>query len=261
MNLIRRNKYKVSLISTKVIAPNPNQPRLSLNDEKLKGLIQSIRKNGILQPLCAKQIDKNKYELIYGHRRLAAAKILELPFVPCLLTDCDSKNSFTFALNENLQRENLSFIEEAKAINEFINLFRLTQNEAALCLGISQPAIANKLRILKLSDKQLERIFNFSLTERHARALLRLPDEQQRDEVLNEIIVKNFTVEQTEKLIDNVLNPKETVQNSFVVKDIRLFINSINKAIKVMKSSGINAKSVKEEDENFIKYTVTIPKT
>ena len=250
------------MINTNHIIENPNQPRSSIDNKKLEGLVQSIRRNGILQPLGVKEISKFKYELVYGHRRLAAAKILDMHLVPCIINKIDETDSFIFALIENIQRENLSFIEEARAINELIKKYRFTQSEIALHLGISQPNIANKLRILKLTDRQIKQIHDFSLTERHARSLLRLPDEKMRDDILSEIVIKNLSVEQTEKLIDNILKPtNEKVKNKMVVKDVRLFVNSINKAIKVMKSSGIEAKSITEENENFIKYIVTIPKT
>lgn len=252
---------KIHMINIQNISESPYQPRKTIDSDGLEGLIQSVRKNGIIQPLCVRQTAKQKYELIYGHRRLAAANALGMKEVPCFINNIADRDSFVFALIENIQRENLSFIDEAKAINELIKKYRLTQSEAALALGMTQPTIANKLRILKLSPRQIERINNFSLTERHARALLRLHDERIRDDILSEIIVRNLSVEQTDKLIDNILKPKESQEkNSFVVKDVRLFVNSINKAIKVMKGSGINAKSTKEEDENFIKYTVTIPK-
>ncbi len=261
MRNINKKSDKIHMINTKLIIENPNQPRDNIDAKKLEGLVQSIRRNGILQPLGVNEISKGKFELIYGHRRLAAAKILDMHFVPCIINKVDETDSFVFALIENIQRENLNFIEEAKAINELIKKFKFTQSEVALHLGISQPNIANKLRILKLSERQIRQINNFALTERHARSLLRLPDEKTRDDVLSDIIIKNLSVEQTEKLIDSILKPnEEKAKNKMVVKDVRLFVNSINKAIKVMKSSGIEAKSVTEEDENFIKYTVTIPK-
>lgn len=259
--MLYKNK-KIYMINSNDISENPYQPRAKIDYENLKGLIESIRKNGILQPLCVKEKSKHKFELVYGHRRLAAAKALGMQEVPCIINNITDRDSFVFALIENIQRENLSFIDEAKAISELIKKYRITQTQAAALLGMTQPAIANKLRILRLSERQIERINNFSLTERHARALLRLQEEKLRDDVLSEIIVRNLSVEQTDKLIDSILNPTQKKQenNSFVVKDLRLFVNSINKAIKVMKCSGINAKSTKEEDENFIKYTVTIPK-
>lgn len=262
MQITGRKKDKIYMLNTEWLFQSPYQPRENIDSDKLKGLIQSIRKNGIIQPLGVRQIAKNKYELIYGHRRLAAAKALEMPTVPCIISDVSNQNSFIFALIENIQREKLSFLEEARAIDELIKKYQLTQAEVALKLGMSQPSIANKLRLLKLSQRQIERIINFSLSERHARALLRLPDEKSRDDMLSEIIIKGLSVEQTNKQIDLILNPNAAAQKNekFVVKDIRLFVNSINKAIKVMKCSGIAAKSEREEDENFIKYTVTIPK-
>lgn len=262
MKLNNKKRDKIHMIDTTKIFDSPYQPRDNIDKEKLKGLIQSIKKNGIIQPLSVRVIEKNKYELIYGHRRLAAAKALEMPTVPCIINDVSNQNSFVFALIENIQREKLSFLEEAKAIEKLIKTYNLTQSEVASKLGMSQPAIANKLRLLRLSERQIERIKNFSLSERHARALLRLPSEAERDDMLSEIIIKGLNVEQTNKQIDLILKPKTDNQSNekFIVKDIRLFVNSINKAIKVMKHSGIPAKSERKEDENFIKYTVTIPK-
>ncbi len=256
------NKTKILNLDVSLIVPSPHQPRIDIDEEKLDGLVQSIRANGIIQPLVVKKINSSKYELICGHRRLKAAKMLEFGAVPCIVCSASESESAVLALIENIQREDLSFIEEAKAIKKIIDKYYFTQNEIASVLGISQSNIANKLRVLNLSPKQLERISNFSLSERHARALLRLPNETIRDDILSEIIVKGYNVEQTEKLIDTITNPKlkNNSQQKFIVNDVRLFVNSINKAIRVMKNSGINAKSVKEENENFIKYTVTIPK-
>lgn len=256
-----RNNEKIFMINPCFISESPYQPRNSIDTDSMHGLIQSIRKNGIIQPLCVRQIEKNKFELVYGHRRLHAAKMLEMKAVPCLINNISDQSSFIFALIENIQREKLSFIDEAKAIDSLIKKYHFTQSEVALRIGVSQPTIANKLRLLKLSERQLERINSFSLTERHARALLRISDEKLRDDVLSEIIVRGLSVEQSDKLIDLKLKPKaENTGNKFIVKDVRLFVNSINKAITVMKNSGIAAKSEKHEDENYIKYTVTIPK-
>ena len=256
------NKAKILSLDTALIVPSPHQPRVNIDQEKLDGLIQSIRANGIIQPLVVKKINSSKYELICGHRRLKAAKTLGFESVPCILCSASESESAVLALIENIQREDLSFIEEAKGIKKIIDKYYFTQNEVASVLGVSQSNVANKLRVLNLSAKQLERISNFSLSERHARALLRLPSESTRDDILSEIIVKGYNVEQTEKLIDTITNPKlkSKAEPKFVVNDVRLFVNSINKAIRVMKNSGIAAKSVKEENENFIKYTVTIPK-
>ncbi len=256
------NKTKILNLDLSLIVPSPHQPRINIDEEKLDGLVQSIRANGIIQPLVVKKINSSKYELICGHRRLKAAKVLDFSTVPCMICSASESESAVLALIENIQREDLSFIEEAKAIKKIIDKYYFTQNEVASVLGISQSNIANKLRLLNLSAKQLERISNFSLSERHARALLRLPSEATRDDILSEIIVKGYNVEQTERLIDTITNPKlkKVAQQKFVVNDVRLFVNSINKAIRVMKNSGIAAKSVKEETDNFIKYTVTIPK-
>lgn len=252
---------KIVMINPDCILDNPYQPRKSFDEGNLQGLIQSIRKNGIIQPITVRRASKTKFELICGNRRLTAARRLKTPEVPCILKTVDDKDLFAFSLIENIQRENLNFIEEANAINRLIKECHYNQTQIGQKLGLSQSAVANKLRILNLEEKQLNKIAKFSLTQRHARALLKLPDDDLRDEVLNEIIVKGLNVEQTDKLVETLISPKQSVQKEkIVIKDLRLFVNSINKAIKVMKNSGISAKSKREEDENCIKYTVIIPK-
>lgn len=252
---------KVTLIKTDCISDNPFQPRKNSNEQSQLGLIQSIKKNGIIQPITVRRVSKTKYELICGSRRLNAVRSLKLSEIPCIIKNVDDKDLFAFSLIENIQRENLGFIQEAKAIDRLLKECNYTQIALGQKLGLSQSAIANKLRILKLGKRQLDKINEFSLTERHARALLKIKSEEKRNDILNEIIVKGLNVEQTDKLIDALTTPK-TGENSkkIVVKDIRLFLNTINKAIKVMKNSGIGAKSTREEDDSCIKYTVIIPK-
>ncbi|MBQ7128957.1 MAG: ParB/RepB/Spo0J family partition protein [Clostridia bacterium] len=251
---------KIHYINPKCIFDNPYQPRQIIDKDKMDGLIKSIKKNGIIQPIVVRELSKSKYELICGNRRLKAAVFLKMQTVPCILQSVNDKTMFAFSLIENIQRDNLNFIEEAVAIERLIKEYNYTQMQVADKLGLSQSTIANKLRILKLDNRQLEKILKFSLTERHARALLKVTDPNLQSDVLNEVIIKQLNVEQTEKLVETTLTPKKTREEKMVVKDVRLFVNSINKAIKVMKNSGISAKSHREEDENCIKYTVIIPK-
>ncbi len=261
--MFKRDKDKKMLLQIGVeqIRENPNQPRRIFDDAKLSELTKSIQQYGVLQPLCIRLNGKNEYELISGERRLRAAKAAGLRTVPCILQNIDSQNSCLIALIENLQREDLSFFEQAKGIERLITDYGMTQQEAAQKLSLSQSAVANKLRLLRLSPNMQERIENLKLTERHARALLRICSEYQREIALNEIIVKGYNAAETDAYIDRLLAPEETKPvNKMVVKDVRLFVNSINKAINVMKISGIDAKSERSETEKYIKYTVIIPK-
>lgn len=258
---MKKSKFeKIHFVDPKCIFDNPYQPRKTIDEQKMKGLIKSIKKNGIIQPIVVREINKNRFELICGNRRLNAALFLKLKTVPCIIQNANNETVFALSLIENIQRDNLNFIEEATAIEKLIKEYNYTQTTVAEKLGLSQPTIANKLRILKLDKKQLEKIQKFSLSERHARALLKIDDKLLQNDILNEIIIKNLNVEQTEKLIETKTTPNTKYKEKLVVKDLRLFVNSINKAIKVMKNSGIEAKSRKEEDENCIKYTVIIPK-
>ncbi len=251
---------KVYFIEPKYILDNPFQPRKNIDEEKMQGLIKSIKKNGIIQPIVVRKVSKSEFQLICGNRRLNAARFLKLKSVPCLIQNANDETMFALSLIENIQRDNLNFIEEAIAIEKLIKEYNYTQTQVAQILGLSQPTIANKLRILKLDNSQIEKITKFSLSERHARALLKISDKHLQNDILSEIIIKNLNVEQTEKLIEEKTKPKQKHSEKIVVKDLRLFVNSINKAIKVMKNSGILAKSSREEDENCIKYTVIIPK-
>lgn len=252
---------KITLIKTDCISDNPYQPRKSINEEKMTGLVQSIKKNGIIQPITVRRISKSKFQLICGSRRLNAVRRLKLSEIPCIIKQVDDEDLFAFSLIENIQRDNLGFIQEAMAIDRLLKECNYTQIGLGQKLGLSQSAIANKLRILKLGKRQLDKIEEFSLTERHARALLKIQSEEKRNDILNEIIVKGLNVEQTDRLIESLTKPKTAEKSGkIVVKDLRLFLNSINKAIKVMKNSGIGAKSTREEDDSCIKYTVIIPK-
>lgn len=252
---------KVLYLHPATIKANPNQPRRDFDKNAMLSLVDSIKENGIIQPLAVRRCGKNDYQLISGERRLRAALMLKLSVVPCVELEINNLKSCVMALIENIQRENLTCFEEADGIHKLVSEWGLTQQEASKKLGMAQSTVANKLRLLRLTSSQRERIENMQLTERHARALLRIYDIQQRDLVLNEIIVKGLNVEETDKYIDRILIPVQPAKkNHLIVRDIKLFINSINKAIDIMKTSGIDAKSEKSETEQFIKYTVIIPK-
>ncbi len=265
MNFILKNENKISDIPIIKIRPNKAQPRKVFNEEDLNALSQSIAENGILQPLTVRKVSATEYELIAGERRLRASVMAGLRKVPCIVIKCSEKESAVYALLENLQRSDLGMFEEARGVSRLIRRYGLTQQEAAVKLGKTQSTIANKLRLLRLTYEEQEWIENAGLSERHARALLKLGDESARREALSKIISENLNVQQSENLINLMLNssPKNNKKQGIskaVIKDVRIFVNTINKAIDTMRLAGIDAQSDKTDTDNFIEYTIRIPK-
>ena len=265
LNLIIKNENKISDIPIIKIRPNKAQPRKVFNEEDLNALSQSITENGILQPLTVRKVSATEYELIAGERRLRASVMAGLRKVPCIVIKCSEKESAVYALLENLQRSDLGMFEEARGISRLIRRYGLTQQEAAVKLGKTQSTIANKLRLLRLTYEEQEWIENAGLSERHARALLKLGDEGARREALSKIISENLNVQQSENIINLMLNssPKNDKKQGFskaVIKDVRIFVNTINKAVDTMRLAGIDAKADKTDTDNFIEYTIRIPK-
>lgn len=265
MNFILKNENKISDIPIIKIRPNKAQPRKVFNEEDLNALSQSIAENGILQPLTVRKVSATEYELIAGERRLRASVMAGLRKVPCIVIKCSEKESAVYALLENLQRSDLGMFEEARGVSRLIRRYGLTQREAAVKLGKTQSTIANKLRLLRLTYEEQEWIENAGLSERHARALLKLGDEGARREALSKIISENLNVQQSENLINLMLNssPKNNKKqgtSKAVIKDVRIFVNTINKAIDTMRLAGIDAQSDKTDTDNFIEYTIRIPK-
>lgn len=265
LNLILKNENKISDIPIIKIRPNKAQPRKVFNEEDLNALSQSIAENGILQPLTVRKVSATEYELIAGERRLRASVLAGLRKVPCIVIKCSEKESAVYALLENLQRSDLGMFEEARGVSRLIRRYGLTQQEAAVKLGKTQSTIANKLRLLRLTYEEQEWIENAGLSERHARALLKLGDEGERREALSKIISENLNVQQSENLINLMLNssPKNDKKQGFskaVIKDVRIFVNTINKAVDTMRLAGIDAQTDKTDTDNFIEYTIRIPK-
>ena len=267
MSLLIRPDNKVLMISTIQIRPNRTQPRRNFDEEELKSLSQSISENGILQPLVVRRINATEFELIAGERRLRAAVMAGLNKVPCVVHKCSDKESALLALIENLQRTDLSMFEEARGIARLIRKYGLTQEQAAIKLGKKQSTIANKLRLLRLTFEEQEWILTANLSERHARALLRINHPDLRREVLSRVITDNMNASQTEAFVTDILMKKSSLpqreekpSRKIVVKDVRIFVNTINKAVDTMRLSGINAISRRSETEDYIEYTVKIPK-
>lgn len=252
------------------IFPNPYQPRKYFNDEMLLELANSIEKYGVMQPINVRIVN-GYYELISGERRLRASKHLNISTIPAIIVNITDKESSFLALIENLQRENLNFLEEAVGYVNLLNEFDLTQEELSRQIGKSQSAIANKIRILKLPSHILDNLLKNNFTERHARALLKLNDHSMQDEVVKYIIDNNYTVKETESYIECVLSGKTSGQSKKknaksklkpFVKDIRLFTNTIKQAITIMNNSGVTTDYEMEESEGgydiHIKITTSV---
>ena len=252
---------KVVEIEIEDIVSNPNQPRSDFSED-ITPLAESIAQNGILQPISVRR-KGSKYELIAGERRLRAAIMCGFPVVPCIVHDVSDRHSAVLALVENIQRQDLSFFDEATAIEKLITLYGMTQEDAASKLGRAQSTIANKLRLLRLTEKERSLIIQYGLTERHARALLRLGSAEDRLFILDKIIKSNLNVERSEKLIDEFIgsehNKASYKKRSVVFQNVKLFVNTINKAIETMQAAGISADSRKIQNENYIEYRVRIP--
>lgn len=255
---------KIKSVPVIQIESNRSQPRTHFSKNELESLSQSIMENGILQPLTVRKILASRYELIAGERRLRASIMAGFKTVPCIILECDDTQSAVFALLENLQRADLGPFEEAEGIQRLINGSGITQEAAAQKLGKKQSTIANKLRLLKLTRDERQKIVDANLTERHARALLKIDDTELRDMALSRIILKGLNVQKSEILIDSMLEQKGKKglgsHRTIVIKDLRIFMNTINKAIDTMNLSGIQAEREQRETDDYIEYMVRIPK-
>lgn len=252
---------RVLQISIDRVYPNPHQPRREFNPEYLNELADSIRSYGVIQPITVRKMG-DFYELIAGERRLRAAQKVGLTTIPAIVKEASEEDSSILALIENIMRRDLSFFEEAEGIKKLIEVYGFTQEEVAKKLCKTQSTVANKLRILKLPVTVKNLIIKYGLTERHARALLKLPSDSDREKVVKYIIKNNFNVKQTEELIERLMQnrDKKEKKKTFIFKDMRIFVNSINHAIKVMQESGVEAKTRKKETEDYIEYVIVIPK-
>ncbi|MCR4925948.1 MAG: ParB/RepB/Spo0J family partition protein, partial [Clostridiales bacterium] len=241
-----KNKVKyggqIFLIELKNIKPNPKQPRRNFDEKELLCLAQSIRANGLLQPISVHKTDEpDKYCIISGERRYRASKLAGMITIPCIVLEADEEKCAVLSLIENIQRQDLSFFEEARAINELMLNYGFSQEEMALRLGKAQSTLSNKLRLLKLPPDVCMDIDRYKLTERHARALLKLKTEKDIRVALKEIIEKHLNVAQTEKLIDKMLNPVSAKKQPIILfKDLRIFLDTLNKAVDRMNKAGIN---------------------
>lgn len=242
------------------IIPNPRQPRRHFDEQALRELSESIRQHGVLQPLSVQRTDRG-YVLVAGERRLRAAGMAGLTHVPCILVRVSEEDSAVLALIENLQRCDLHYMEEAAAIARLIAQYGLSQEEAARRLGRSQSAVANKLRLLRLSPEVRVLLRRYGLTERHARALLRLEDPEKQRAALEHIAAMGLTVAQSEAYIENLLSARPKRRKpTYLIKDVRFFLNTVSKGLTVMQGAGIDAQCARQETEENILLTIRIPK-
>ena len=265
LNFLVKSENTILEIPIIKIRPNKAQPRRLFSEEELCALSQSIAENGVLQPLTVRKVSATEFELVAGERRLRASVMAGLRKVPCIIVKCSEKESAVYALLENLQRADLGVFEEARGISRLIRRYGLTQEQAARKLGKTQSTIANKLRLLRLSPDEQEWIENAGLSERHARALLKLDSETVRREALSKIISENLNVKQTEELVSILSNSASKTNkrsnSKAVIKDFRIFVNTINKAVTTMRMAGINAQTHQIDNDNFIEYTIRVPKS
>ena len=253
---------RVLFLPLDAIHPNPNQPRRTFTQPELEELAASIQELGVLQPLTVRRRD-GQWELVAGERRLRAARLAGLDTVPCLSIQTDSQSSSLLALVENLQRRDLDFWEEALAIRRLIDTYHISQDDAARRIGKSQSAVANKLRLLKLPHEVLELLRDHGATERHARALLRLSEEEQQLEAARLVVADSLTVAQTEALVDSMLMakaPPDRRRPTFVIKDVRLFLNTITRSLDIMRSAGVDAQCRRQDSDEEITLTIHIPR-
>ncbi|MBQ3045649.1 MAG: ParB/RepB/Spo0J family partition protein [Clostridia bacterium] len=267
MNYLKSSKYKIGgqiiLVPQEDIYPNPNQPRKRFDFDELEGLAQSIRQNGIIQPIAIRINENGQYELISGERRLRASRLVGISRIPCIIMEANDGKSALFALIENIQRTDLGFFEEAQAIEKLITEHGMTRDEVCKKLGKAPPTISNKLRLLRLPEEIRLKIVQENLSERHARALLRLTTLSQVERALSIITERRLNVAESEKLITQILNSdcRRKAPPVKLFKDVRIFVNTLNHAVDTMRRAGIEADSAKSETDEYIEYIVRIPKT
>ena len=247
---------RVMFLPARTIRPNPAQPRKIFREDALCELADSIRQHGILQPLSVRRTG-NGYELIAGERRLRAAQMVGLNEIPCIVMNMNDRESGLAAMVENLQRQDLDFVEEARGISRLMSDWSMSQEQAARMLGKSQSAIANKLRLLRHGTEVLNALRENGLTERHGRALLKLEREDEKLAAIDEIVRQNMSVARTEKYIQELLEGRRKGPQRV---NVGAFLNNLNQSLAKIQLSGISAVSERRETEDQIVLTITIPK-
>lgn len=259
---------KITMLPIDLIRPNPYQPRRKFDQATMDELCQSIQQYGVIQPINVRKISNTHYELVSGERRLRASAMAGKKEIPAIVVDIGEDDSAIMALIENLQREDLGYMEEAEGYRNLIKEHGLTQEELAQKIGKSQSTIANKIRLLRLSPMVKKILADNGLTERHARALLKIEDEQIQLKVLQKVCDRGLNVRKTEELVQRALdkycnNPKVDDNKNRItksIKDIRIFVNTIRQAIDTMKKSGVNARAAQIDRGEYLEFIVRIPK-
>ena len=259
-------KLTVQSIEIDKIRPNPYQPRVTFDNAALKELTASIAEHGVLQPITVRRLG-NSYELIAGERRLRASQQAGFSTIPAIIVEASDEKSSVLAMIENIQRQNLNYFEEAQGYQNLAEDYNLRQEEIARMMGKSQSAVANKLRLLKLPLAVRRALIENDLSERHARALLRLPEDEAREKLLKRIIKENLTVKRTEELVEAILQseekkpeePEDKQRIRRYIKDIRLFTNTVQKAAQLMKDAGVPVEVTEDKNNEFYEMIIRIP--
>ena len=263
--MFERKKPSGKLLSLPIdqIHPSPFQARKSFDEQELTALAQSIRENGLLQPVTVRRAAEG-YELVAGERRLRACQLAKMTTIPAILCSYADDRTAALGLLENIQRADLNPFEQAQGLRDILVLWDCTQAEAAKRLGMAQPTLANKLRLLRLEEPVAEALHHYGLTERHARALLRLEDPEQRLAAVEHIGKNQLNVADAEAYIDRLVAQNQTTQprrrSAYIIKDVRLFLNSVDRGVRLMQTAGVGAKVSRRDTEDTICLTVTIPR-
>lgn len=260
-DLLKKQNAAVEKIPIELIHPNPFQPRRAFSEEELRRLGQSIAENGLIQPVSLRKSGEG-YEIIAGERRLRACASIGMEKIPAVIYDVPDKDAAVWALVENLQRSDLGVFDEAQGIARLIAGWSVSREEAARRLGLAPSTLSNKLRLLKLAPEARKIIEENSLSERHARELLRISSPEEQARAAAHIAARGLSVAETERYVASLCAEKKKKQKPvYIVKDVRLFINTFEHAVDVMKNSGIGAVSTVTESDESIIYTVSIPKS
>lgn len=260
---------QVEQVAIEKIKPNKYQPRTIFSEDKIEELARTIHTHGVIQPIVIRTLDDERYEIIAGERRYRAMKSLGWTEVPAIIRELDDKETASIALIENLQREELTPIEEAYAYEQLLELHGITQEALAQRLGKGQSTVANKIRLLKLPDEIQKAILSKDISERHARALISLKDAKQQMEIFHEVLEKQLNVKQLEVRIKELLNPESELakvkkaprpKRKSVSRDVRIALNTIKQSLSLVTKSGIDVQTEEEDTEDYYTITVKIPK-
>lgn len=261
---LERNHDDIVQLRVADIVPNAFQPRKEFDEAKIKELAQTLQTHGIIQPIVVRSKGEDEYEVIAGERRLRAAKLLEWETISSIIRDLSDTETASIALIENIQREELSVIEEAQAYERLIEMHSLTQEALAQRLGKSQSTVANRLRLLSLPEEIQRGLIDKDITERHARALMKIKDVDQQLTFFHKIVEEKLTVRETDELIKKLLEkrkePKKKKKPKFISKDIRIATNTIRRSLKMISDTGINVESKEEELEDYYQITIKVKK-